>query len=96
LKGLSVNEFPVAIRRSIWLRGLLMILMGLAYQLAGTILFFLALIQFVLALASDTPNPRLSAFGRSLGRYQGQIANFVSFATEEPAFPFSDWPASES
>ena len=55
----------------------------------------MALIQFVLALAKDTPSSRLMAFGRSLGRYQGQIAIFVSFATEEPPFPFSDWPAGD-
>jgi nucleoside recognition membrane protein YjiH len=90
-----MSEYPVTVRRSIWLRGLLMILMGMAYQFAATILFFVALIQFVLALASGTPNPRLMAFGRSLGRYLGQIANFVSFATEQPAFPFADWPGSD-
>lgn len=82
-------------QRNIWLRGLLMILMALAYQLAGTLLFFVALIQFVLALASDAPNARLMVFGRGLGRYQGQIANFVSFASEELPFPFSDWPVGE-
>lgn len=80
--------------RSIWVRGLLMIVMALAYQLASTLLFCVAIIQFVLSLVSDGPNPRLMAFGRSLGRYQGQIANFVSFDSEEPAFPFADWPSS--
>ena len=81
--------------RSIWMRGLLMILMALAYQLASTLLFFVAIIQFILALVSERPNPRLSAFGRSLGRYQAQNANFVSFASEELPFPFADWPASD-
>lgn len=80
--------------RSIWMRGLLMILMALTYQLASTLLVCVAVIQFVLALVSDGPNSRLMGFGRSLGRYQAQIANFVSFATEEPAFPFTDWPSS--
>ncbi len=90
-----MNGEPVAAPRNIWLRGLLMILMGLAYQLAATLLFFLAFIQFVLALLGDAPNSRLMAFGRSLGRYQGQIADFVSFAADEPPFPFVDWPASD-
>ena len=81
--------------RSIWMRGLLMILMALAYQLASTLLFFVAIIQFVLVLVNDTPNARLMGFGRSLGRYQGQNANFVSFASEELPFPFTDWPASD-
>ena len=82
-------------KRSIWMRGLLMILMALAYQLAGTVLFFIALIQFVLALISDAPNPRLATFGRSVGRFQSQIANFVSFASEDLPFPFADWPAGD-
>ncbi len=92
-----MNEDPIdaTAKRNIWLRGLLMILMALAYQLASTLLFVVALIQFVLALVSDAPNPRLMAFGRSLGRYQGQNANFVSFAADEPPFPFADWPSSD-
>lgn len=91
-----MNDYPVATRRNIWLRGLLMILMGLAYQLTATLLAFIAIIQFVLTLLNDAPNLRLMAFGRSLGRYQSQIASFVSFATEQPPFPFSDWPTGES
>lgn len=83
--------------RNIWLRGLMMILMGLAYQLVGTVVFLLAFIQFVLALLNNEPNTRLMAFGRSLGRYQSQIADFVSFATEDAPFPFpfADWPSGE-
>lgn len=81
--------------RGIWMRGLLMILIAVAYQLASTLLLFLAIIQFILVLVSETPNPRLSAFGRSLGRYQAQNANFVSFASEDLPFPFTDWPASD-
>ncbi|MEO8119869.1 MAG: DUF4389 domain-containing protein [Rhodoferax sp.] len=90
-----MNDETIASKsgRSIWVRGLLMILMALAYQLAGTLLFCVAVIQFVLALVSDGPNARLMAFGRSLGRYQGQVANFVSFAVDEPPFPFADWPS---
>ena len=82
-------------KRNIWLRGLLMLLMGLAYQLAGTVLFFTAIVQFIFNLASDAPNPRLAGFGQSLGRFQSQIANFVSFASEVVPFPFTDWPAAD-
>ena len=80
-------------QRSIWLRGLLMILMALAYQVVTTLLFGVALIQFVLAVVSETPNTRLMALGRSLGRYQSQVADFVSFSRDEPPFPFADWPS---
>ena len=80
-------------KRNIWLRGLLTILMVMASQISGTLLALGAIVQFVLALVSDTPNARLIAFGRSLGLYLSQIADFVTFVTEEAPFPFSAWPS---
>lgn len=82
-------------KRNIWIRGLFMLLMGLAYHVAGTVLFVVALIQFLIMLMNDQPNARLVSFGRSLGRYFQQIVNFVCFSTEEVPFPFSEWPASD-
>lgn len=79
-------------QRNIWGRGLLMLLMALAYQLASTVLFFLAILQFAFALVGETPNARLRSFGVSLGRYLAQIVGFESFATEDLPFPFADWP----
>jgi hypothetical protein len=81
-------------KRNIWLRGLLMILMAIAFQISGTLLALGAIIQFVLAL-NDAPNARLIAFGQSLGLYLSQIASFVSFATEDVPFPFSAWPSGD-
>jgi len=34
----------------------------------------------------------LVSFGRSLALYLQQIANFLTFTTEEVPFPFKDWP----
>lgn len=79
--------------RKLWLRALLMLLMGAAFQLAAWVLAAVALLQLGFALFTDQPNPRLQSFGRSVGRYLGQIAGFVTFATEALPFPFSDWPA---
>jgi phosphatidylserine synthase len=81
-------------KRSIWVRGLFMVLMAIAFHISGMLLAIGAIIQFVLALVSDGPNARLVDFGQNLGRYLGQIADFVSFATEEVPFPFSAWPSS--
>jgi hypothetical protein len=50
---------------------------------------------WVLGRVSESPNPRLAAFGQSLGRFQGQVASFVSFASEAVPFPFADWPSAE-
>lgn len=79
-------------KRIIWIRGFFMLLMAMVYQLAGAVVFIVAIIQFVLVLL-DTPNARLIAFGRGLGRYLQQIVNFLTFATEEIPFPFNDWPS---
>jgi Domain of unknown function (DUF4389) len=78
--------------RSIWVRGLLTVVMAFAFQLTASLLGLVAVVQFVLMLVSDAPNPRLADFGQALGRYLRQIADFVSFGTEEAPFPFSDWP----
>ena len=88
-------ETPVN-KRNIWVRGFFMLLMGLALHISGTVLFFISLIQFVLMLMNDTPNVRLASFGRSLARYFQQIVNFMTFATEEIAFPFNDWPTDKT
>ncbi|HEU0188036.1 MAG TPA: DUF4389 domain-containing protein [Gallionellaceae bacterium] len=82
-------------KRNIWVRGLFMLLMGLAWHVSATLLFFVALFQFLLVLLNDAPNDRLVAFGRNLARYLRQVASFLTFATEEVPFPFSDWPSGE-
>ena len=74
------------------MRGLLMVLMGLAFQLTAALLLLVAITQFVVSLVGQEPNARLRSLGTGLGRYLGQIASFESFATEDPPFPFADWP----
>lgn len=80
-------------KRNIWIRGIFMLLMALAFQVSATVICFVTVIQFVLVLMNDTPNDRLVAFGRNLACYLQQIVNFLTFAAEEIPFPFSDWPS---
>ena len=89
-----MTEYPMTTvkSRSIWMRGLLMVLMGLAFQLTAALLLLVAITQFVVSLVGQEPNARLRSLGTGLGRYLGQIASFESFATEDPPFPFADWP----
>ena len=82
-------------RRNIWIRGLFMLLMALAYHVIGTVILVVVVIQFVMMLFNDKPNARLVSFGRNMGRYLQQIVNFLTFATEEIPFPFNDWPAGD-
>lgn len=85
------NEASTA--NNIWLRGLFMILFGILYSLAGTVLVVMAVLQFIFILTGGAPNARLLSFGRSLGSYVQQLVNFQTFNTEEKPFPFSDWPS---
>ncbi len=87
-------ETPTS-KRPIWIRGLYMLLMAILFHLAEAVLWAVAIIQLILALASDGPNQRLLTFGRHLARYVQQIAAFLAFASDEVPFPFSDWPAAE-
>ncbi len=79
--------------RSIWMRGLFMLLMILACHISWTVAFIVTVIQFVMMLLAGKPNDRLAAFGGNLARYLQQIVCFLTFATETKPFPFSDWPA---
>ena len=81
--------------RNIWMRGLFMLLLILAFHISGTVIFIVTAIQFVVMLLAGKPNARLVTFGRSLGRYLQQIVDFLTFATEEMPFPFNDWPAGD-
>ena len=76
----------------IWVRGFFMLLMILLFQVTGTVVFIVMVIQFVLALINDEPNTRLVILGRSLALYLQQIANFLTFTSEEVPFPFKHWP----
>lgn len=82
-------------RRNLWIRGVFMLLMGFAFQVCGTVLCVVTFIQFVIVLLTSSPNVRLVSFGRGLGSYLRQVVSFLTFATDEIPFPFSDWPAEE-
>lgn len=82
-------------KRNIWVRGFLMLLMVFAIHVSGTLIFAVTVIQFVMMLLNDTPNARLVALGRGLGEYLHQIVTFLTFATEEIPFPFSEWPSGD-
>ncbi len=87
------NVVTPANKYNIWVRGLYMLLMALVFHVSVTVMFVVAVIQFVLALLSDAPNERLKTFGSNLAIYIRQIALFQTFASEEIPYPFSDWPA---
>lgn len=89
------NSIVTSSERNILIRGLYMLLMAFAWQVAGTVLLVVSVIQFAVALLTGTPNTRLAVFGRGLAAYTRQVVAFLTFATEDVPFPFSDWPSGE-
>ncbi len=79
-------------RRSIWLRLLFMIVLGVAFYVAKFITLAVVAFQFLASLFTGQPNDHLSRFGRNLARYLQQITVYMTFATEEKPFPFTPWP----
>lgn len=53
----ALNTTPAP--RKLWVRALLMLLMGAAFQLASWALVLTALLQLVFAIFNDEPNLRL-------------------------------------
>ncbi len=79
-------------RRSIWLRLVFMIVMGVAYSVAEIVTLVVIVFQFLTSLFTGKPNDRLNRFGRNLARYFQQITVYLTFTTEEKPFPFAPWP----
>jgi len=76
-----------------WLRLIFMILFALvAYCIIPVIIVLIAVFQFIYTLFSDGPLDTLLAFSRSLSHYLQQIANYLTYTTEEKPFPFTGWP----
>ena len=79
-------------RRSIWLRLVFMIVLGVAFNVAEFVTFAVVVFQFLASLFTGKPNDRLARFGRNLARYLQQVTVYMTFATEEKPFPFTPWP----
>ena len=78
--------------KSIWLRGLFMLLFAVLYGVAEMVLAVVAVFQFGAALITGKPNDNVTRFGNSLGQYIFQITQFVTFNSEVKPFPLSNWP----
>ena len=77
---------------SIWMRGLIMIVMAILFAIAETVLFIMAVIQFFWVVFSGEKNTSLSEFGAALGRWLNQVADFQTMETDERPFPWAPWP----
>lgn len=80
---------------SFWVRTLFVVLFFFVYRLLDIVLLLSTLGQWLFTLFTGKPHATLVKFGASLGIYLQQITHFLTAASEEKPFPFSDWPQSE-
>ena len=78
--------------RSVWLRGLYMLIFLFIMGLVKLVAFVVILFQFLTVLFTSEKNIKLLGFGKSLSIYQYQIMMFLTFNSEEHPFPMGDWP----
>lgn len=76
-----------------WLRVLYNIMFYVIYKIVDLVIFGVLVIQLVISTFADSPNKQLQEFGAALSLYVKQIVSFISFASDEKPYPFSDWPS---
>ncbi|WP_320826716.1 DUF4389 domain-containing protein [Reinekea sp.] len=55
----------------------------------------ISLIQWVVLWFQDEPVESLVTFAKSLSVFQAQILAYLTFASDEKVFPFTDWPRAD-
>lgn len=86
----NIKSIPV------WKRLAFMLIFSLALSLARMLIFFIAFVQFVIVLFSDTSNAKLQDFGHSLGKFAAEIIDFLTYYSDEKPFPFDrEWPSTD-
>jgi Domain of unknown function (DUF4389) len=79
--------------RPVWMRGLFMLLLLIAFGIAQGLLWLLAIVQFLWLIFSGEANTNLASFGKSLSLWLAETARFVTCASDAKPFPWAPWPA---
>jgi hypothetical protein len=82
----STNE------RTIWSRGLYMLLFVFCLWVAKFVAGVVVVFQFFTVVFTGSMNQKLLAFGQSLSTYNYQVILFLTFNTEIHPYPLGDWP----
>ena len=81
---------PTEPEDSIWRRLLPMIIVGLMLSIVQTILWALALVQFIMMLTrKGRPNVEIAWFGKRLGDWLAKATRFQTAADEEKPWPWT-------
>lgn len=82
--------------KSRWLRGAFVLLFLIIMRITTFLLFAIALFQFLHSLFVGRANSKVQTFGKNLGIYLNEIAQFVVYEVDIKPWPFADWPSSLS
>lgn len=75
-----------------WKRLVYMFLFLIFYCVAETVVGVVVLIQVLATLFTGSRNERLLKLGGQLSTYIYQVLRYLTYNSEDRAFPFSDWP----
>jgi Domain of unknown function (DUF4389) len=75
-----------------WFRLPYLVLFVIIFEVVKLIVELIAIVQFVLRVVSGHSNERLRSFGAGLGRYLGDVVNYLTYATDATPYPFGPWP----
>jgi len=81
----------VAVEKT-WVRAIFMLIFGLLYSLAEIVILVVVAFQFLTVLFTGEKNQKLLKLGNELSIYVYQVFQYLTYNSEEKAFPFSDWP----
>ncbi|MBN1379290.1 MAG: DUF4389 domain-containing protein [Gammaproteobacteria bacterium] len=79
-----------------WLRLIFMLVFVVLLYVASTIIGVLIALQFLFALITGKDNTNLRSLGGSITTYIFQVLQFLTYNSEDKAFPFSEWPAASA
>ncbi len=79
-------------RDPLFLTALYMVLFYFIFSVTEIALIILAIVQLLMMLLVDEPNPRLQRFGSQLAEYVASIVRYLAMKSEQKPYPFSDWP----
>jgi len=88
-----MEEFETNERRKAGLsRALYTILFLIIIRLISTVLFVIAITQFIYSWLTGEPNEKILYFTEGLAEYSKQLVSYVGFNTDEKPWPAGDWP----
>jgi len=80
--------------QKLWVRALYMLIFALAFGISESILYLLAIVSLIYRAINGKNHQTMVGFGHSLAQYIHQLADYMTFNTEQTPFPFGDWPGS--